>query len=376
MFPRISTGILVVVVVFSTLASSAYGNSDSCSPDQAAQGTCTRKEDPSKPARRFAIGDVVMANMGRGRWKLGKILHQNYREESWEPGQVAPYVIELEAGGSVFAPVDNDNVVKRASPEEAKRVREADALEKRLRPVSERYKAAQLEAARSIAAVTSVGDGAELEAILRYHAESCHVHPRLYARGGQMDWANQPDKFRRFLGAVCLDLPRSGPQVVVAESEKFSRLRNLDSLGVLMHDAAGLTAWKSQGGDVKYSLRANPSSGALQPLEIFVFGAFEENELTGASEAVLDASGRVTAFSIPPAHYHYNPYWHSLEKIAPLPIDRWNTLLAQLPAGAFLVALTSIVWRNAWKYGDPGFRCVGLVRGACVCVRVIIILYT
>ncbi len=24
--------------------------------------------------------------------------------------------------------------------------------------------------------------------------------------------------------------------------------------------------------------------------------------------------------------------------------------------GAFIVGLTSIVWRNAWKYGDPGFR--------------------
>merc|ERR1712178_77351 len=147
-----------------------------------------------------------------------------------------------------------------------------------------------------------------------------------------MDWENQPDKFRRVMGSRSVDLPRSGKAVTVKAG---TPLQQLESLGVLLHDAAGITAWKSQGPHVKYSLRANPSSGALQPLEMYVFGSFGE-------EAA--------------AHWHYNPYWHSLEFIAPLPSERWNKILSQLPKGSILVGLTSIVWRNAWKYGDPGFR--------------------
>ena len=83
----------------------------------------------------------------------------------------------------------------------------------------------------------------------------------------------------------------------------------------------------------RYSLRANPSSGALQPLEMFVFGQI-------ADEA--------------PAHWHYNPFWHSLEHVALLPPSHWQAVLAQLPAGALLVGLSSIVWRNAWKHHLAG----------------------
>jgi hypothetical protein len=97
-----------------------------------------------------------------------------------------------------------------------------------------------------------MGLGAELTAVLRYHAESCHIRPGLYASGGQMDWQNQPDKFRRVVGARSIDLPRSAAEAVVPDDAPLSSLR---ALGVLLHDAAGITAWKSQGRGVKYHLR-------------------------------------------------------------------------------------------------------------------------
>ncbi|CAE8615837.1 unnamed protein product [Polarella glacialis] len=147
-----------------------------------------------------------------------------------------------------------------------------------------------------------------------------------------MDWDSQPDKFRRMLGSPSLDLPRSGPEVTVPAS---SSLQSLSALGVLLHDAAGITAWKAQG-QARWSLRANPSSGALQPLEIYLFGTVGDDK--------------------DPWHWHYNPYWHSLERVAQLPADRWASIAKQLPDGTIVVGLTSIVWRNAWKYGDPGFR--------------------
>merc|ERR1719454_558554 len=59
---------------------------------------------------------------------------------------------------------------------------------------------------------------------------------------------------------------------------------------------------------------------------------------------------------MPPAQWHYNAYWHSLEQVSSLPSDRWTGIAKQLPEGAVVIGITSIVWRNAWKYGDPGFR--------------------
>ena len=61
-----------------------------------------------------------------------------------------------------------------------------------------------------------------------------------------MDWATQPDKFRRLLGAPSLDLPRSGPGASVPASASPQRLLALPALGALLHDAAGITAWKRQ----------------------------------------------------------------------------------------------------------------------------------
>ena len=38
----------------------------------------------------------------------------------------------------------------------------------------------------------------------------------------------------------------------------------------------------------------------------------------------------------PPAQWHYNPYWHSLEHVAPLPGARWAAALQQLPQARVL----------------------------------------
>ena len=42
---------------------------------------------------------------------------------------------------------------------------------------------------------------------LAYHERSKHYYERFAASLGYMDWANQPDPFRRFDGAPRLELP-------------------------------------------------------------------------------------------------------------------------------------------------------------------------
>jgi len=60
-----------------------------------------------------------------------------------------------------------------------------------------------------------MGGAAEsLDATLAYHQRTKH-HPGRYARSlGHMDWATQPDPFRRFVGAplLSLDLVPAGDQ--------------------------------------------------------------------------------------------------------------------------------------------------------------------
>ena len=90
----------------------------------------------------------------------------------------------------------------------------------------------------------------------------------------------------------------------------------------------GLSAWK-QYGAARWALRVNPSSGNLHPTEAYVVW-----------------EGTVC---------HYAPREHLLEQRCALPPSAWDEAWQGRPPG-FLVALTSIHWREAWKYGERAFR--------------------
>ncbi len=53
---------------------------------------------------------------------------------------------------------------------------------------------------------------------------------------------------------------------------------------------------------------------------------------------------------------HYSPLLHGLEIRASLPTELWEKMLAVLPKDTFFVGLSSIYWREAWKYGLRAFR--------------------
>ena len=57
-----------------------------------------------------------------------------------------------------------------------------------------------------------VPDASELEAVMRYHERSKHHFNRFAPGPGQLDWAIQPDPFRRYAGAVLTRLPILGPE--------------------------------------------------------------------------------------------------------------------------------------------------------------------
>jgi len=61
---------------------------------------------------RFKVGSTVECCVAPGQWLAGHVVAHDYSEENWPSGQVAPYQIKLANGGLIFAPLDNDDVVR------------------------------------------------------------------------------------------------------------------------------------------------------------------------------------------------------------------------------------------------------------------------
>ena len=173
--------------------------------------------------------------------------------------------------------------------------------------------------------------------IIAYHERTKH-HPGRYARGPHdLDWATQPNPFRSFTGAPLFRLPLSGADATPPAAALFGavtlppRRFTPETASLFFELSLGLSARKEIAGSGWY-LRMNPSSGNLHPTEAY---------------AVLPA---LHGFPGGAGVYHYAPLLHALEQRA-----RWSQA-AQPDAAAFYVGLTSIVWREAWKYGERAFR--------------------
>ncbi|MBD5804348.1 Nitroreductase family protein [Azoarcus sp. Aa7] len=180
-------------------------------------------------------------------------------------------------------------------------------------------------------------DSGKVAAVQAYHQHSKH-RPERYAPGpGRLDWANQPEPWRRWDGAARTILPLAADGLAT----RYAALRrgelpppaprDLKHLGILFELSLALSAWKEFGG-TRWALRCNPSSGNLHPTEGYLIAP----ALPG----------------IPAGVHHYLSREHVLEHRAAPPAG-WD--------GAFggqgvLVALSSIHWREAWKYGMRAWR--------------------
>lgn len=184
-----------------------------------------------------------------------------------------------------------------------------------------------------------------LEIVRAYHQRTKHA-PQRFANGPHdLDWANQPDPFRRWDGAPRAALERLPPEagaglryteVWRAEGRAAAAL-DARALSQLLYDACALSAWK-QYGEARWALRVNPSSGNLHPTEVHL--------LLPALDGV---AARATVV-------HYAPREHELELRAELSGEAWAELARGAPPGTFFVALSSIHWREAWKYGERAWR--------------------
>jgi len=185
-----------------------------------------------------------------------------------------------------------------------------------------------------------------IDRVIRYHAQTKH-HFNRYARAlGYLDWANQPDPFRRFEGAPLVSLPLLPPDEAPVSPAYDAIYQpgavawqpvNVRTLSRFFEFALALSAWK-KAGESEWALRSNPSSGNLHPTEGYL------------------VAPQIAGLDLKPGLYHYAPKEHGLELRAEFSSEQVSRLLAPFPPGAFLLGLTSVHWREAWKYGERAFR--------------------
>ena len=178
------------------------------------------------------------------------------------------------------------------------------------------------------------------EDIVAYHRRTKHA-PTRYALGPAfLDWTSQPSPYRRFEGAPLTLLPLLMDRPTPAFPGPAPKPAALDkaALGLFFELAFGLSAWKSLDGST-WALRNNPSSGNLHPTEAY---------------ALLDSLEGLNAVA---ALWHYAPLEHGLETRAVFSERH------VLPEGGFLLGLSAIPWREAWKYGERAYRYCQLDAG-------------
>src|SRR5664280_1494472 len=89
-----------------------------------------------------------------------------------------------------------------------------------------------------------------IEAILAYHRRTKHHFQRFAASPGYLDWATQPDPFRRYPEAdlVQLLLPKPGCPLpywqLYVPGDRPSEPLSLESISLFFRYALSLTAWK------------------------------------------------------------------------------------------------------------------------------------
>jgi SagB-type dehydrogenase family enzyme len=202
------------------------------------------------------------------------------------------------------------------------------------------------------------GFNKDTERLFAYHQATKHTYHSVRTNARYLDWHNQPDPFRTYDGVPTIPLspepgyPSTGTFAAMAAlaektklpnedpSERRETQLNLTWLSRLLWHSMAVSAWKKVPGiGSRYSLRVNPSSGNLHPTETHI----ALHAFTGVDDGL----------------YHYRADRHALELRSR---GAWTQNLAQaleIPWASesrLIVGLTSIFWREAWKYGERAYR--------------------
>ncbi|MGZ5873162.1 MAG: nitroreductase [Bradyrhizobium sp.] len=172
------------------------------------------------------------------------------------------------------------------------------------------------------------------EIALAYHGRTKHSLKRYAAGPETLDWDTQPNPFREFAGCARTELELGADRLTPSFAQACvpggidPAALTRESVGKLLELSFGLSAWKEYGPD-RWALRCNPSSGNLHPTEVYILS----RNLPGIDDGL----------------HHYLSRDHLLER-------RCRSHSGGEAPPRLWIALSSIHWREAWKYGERAFR--------------------
>jgi SagB-type dehydrogenase family enzyme len=173
-----------------------------------------------------------------------------------------------------------------------------------------------------------------------YHEATKHSVESLKQTRRVLDWENMPDPFRHYEGVPVLDLLADLPTPQIPALDVLRGTIGSTSAGdgqtflsqLLFYSAAISASKRVPSTGYEYALRVNPSSGNLHPTEFhFVTRGLKE---------------------WPDGLYHYDPSRHMAEQRGR---GKFEIRSAGDPAPIVFI-LTSIAWREVWKYGERAYR--------------------
>lgn len=178
-----------------------------------------------------------------------------------------------------------------------------------------------------------------------YHEETKHSELSVRMSAHYPDWANKPSPFKIYKGLPSVQLPHHFPHpkgdplrcLTNALPKTQGRALDIRALAELLFFMAGITRKMRVGPDFYY-LRAASATGALYPIELYVVC----KDIPGLDAGV----------------YHFNPLEFSLVRIREADIRRalGDACGSEVIASPLILVLTSLAWRNAWKYEARSYR--------------------
>lgn len=188
----------------------------------------------------------------------------------------------------------------------------------------------------------------DIKYALEYHQETKHSEVSIRSSNHYLDWDNKPKPFKFYTNLPSNPLPVDFPipslnVITMKDTDQISPLVdtkiNIKLLSSLLFFSSGITRQiKFPHGS--YFMRAAPATGALYPIELYIVS---EN-ISGLQAGV----------------YHFCPGLFSLTKLRE---GDYRLLLSEaagydheIKNSPFTIILTSMAWRNAWKYQARSYR--------------------
>lgn len=174
-----------------------------------------------------------------------------------------------------------------------------------------------------------------------YHDQTAYAREAMM--GHLLDWAHQPDPFKRYKHREALALPqprapRAGFWNLALSDPPQPQPRNepadASDLAAILLMSAGITAHTAAGGGL--GLRAPASAGALYPAELYAVAC----GLDGLEDGL----------------YHFDPEQPGLHQLWPGRLANAAAKRLGAEPGGLTFFISAMYWRSLWKYRQRAYR--------------------